>query len=63
MYHHLQFDGLDETDQRVLQHRDDLGYVTVHEVLDRNRNEQLGRVYFNAVDLAPFLAEEPDDGR
>ena len=63
MFHHLQFDGLDETDQRVQQHRDDLGYLTVHEVLDRNRNEQLGRVYFNAVDLAPFLADdEPDDG-
>lgn len=64
MLHHLQFDGLEETDQRIHQHRDDIGYVTVHEVLDRNRNEQLGRVYFNAVDLAPFLSDddEPDDG-
>ncbi len=58
----LQYEGLEETDKRIHAHKEDIGYITIHEVLDRQSYEQLGRTYFNAVDLAPFLLDdEPED--
>lgn len=60
--------GLDVTDRCFHDFRDDIGYLAVSEVTDRNRSIAGARVDFSAVALSPWLRrestdedEEPDD--
>ena len=55
------FEDLDATDRRIVQLADDIGYVTLSEVVSRNTNALLGRVDFTTTALAPFLSD-PADG-
>jgi hypothetical protein len=50
----LAFDALEPIEKRIRQVRADVGYITLHEVLDRVKCENLGRVDFTETDLAPY---------
>lgn len=53
----LLFDSLDSIERRIRDRRDDIAYLALYEVVDRSHNDSLGRVDFNATDLAPWLAD------
>jgi hypothetical protein len=53
--HPFVFHDLETVDRRLLQLREDIGYLTVAEVLDRNHSETLGRVEFNEFGSATFM--------
>ena len=57
----LEFAGLEKLDPVILKLRDDIGYVSVEEVLTRNKTEIVGRAEFSITELAPFLAAKGDD--
>jgi hypothetical protein len=57
----LQFDGLDRLDAAILKLRDDIGYVSVEEVLTRNKTEMVGRAEFSITELAAFMPTASDD--
>ena len=57
----LEFDGLDRLDVAILKLRDDIGYVSVEEVLTRNKTEMVGRAEFSITELAAFI-EPKEDG-
>ena len=53
--------GLERTDRCFHDYRDDIGYLAVSEVTDRNRSISGARVDFSAVALAPWLRRESTD--
>ena len=54
------FEDLDATDRRIVQLAEDIGYVTLSEVVSRNSAALLGRVDFTTTALAPFLSDPAD---
>lgn len=55
----LEFLGLDRLDKLILNLRDDIGYVSVEEVLTRNKNEMVGRAEFSVTEIGAFAGPEP----
>lgn len=52
------FPDLDAAERRIHQLREDIGYLVLGEVVDRNHTETLGRIEFSALALSPWL-EQP----
>ncbi|MFZ5480649.1 MAG: hypothetical protein ACOZNI_28055 [Myxococcota bacterium] len=57
----LEFEGLDRLDAVILKLRDDIGYVSVEEVLTRNKTEMVGRAEFSITELAAFVGSKEDE--
>ena len=60
----LEFLGLERLDNLILKLREDIGYVSVEEVLTRNKNDMVGRAEFSVTEIGAFLepaAGTPDD--
>lgn len=57
----LAFDALEPIEKRIRQVRNDIGYISISEVIDRKHYEPLGRIDFNESDLAPYLLDEELD--
>lgn len=61
------FEGLANTEQRILELTEELGYLSLYEVTGRNSSALLARMDFNPVDLLPYLVQDggevvdPDD--
>jgi hypothetical protein len=58
--HRFVFHDLETPDRRLQQLREDIGYLVLAEVVDRNHSETVGRIEFSASALAPYL-EEPSE--
>lgn len=54
------FHDLETADRRLQQLREDIGYLALAEVIDRNHSETVGRIEFSPSALAPYL-EEPSE--
>ena len=54
----LVFDDLIETERRIHELREEIGYVMLCEILDRNNDRSLARVNFNNAHLAGFLRDD-----
>lgn len=57
----LAFDALEPIEKRIRQVRNDIGYISISEVIDRKHYEPLGRIDFNESDLAPYLLDQAID--
>ena len=57
----LAYDSLEPIEKRIRQVRNDIGYISISEVIDRKHYEPLGRIDFNESDLAPYLLDEELD--
>jgi hypothetical protein len=55
----LEFEGLERLDTLILKLREDIGYVSVEEVLTRSKTAMVGRADFSITELAMFLGPEP----
>lgn len=55
----LEYEGLERLDNLILKLREDIGYVSVEEVLTRNKNEMVGRAEFSITELGAFVGPEP----
>lgn len=55
----LEFAGLERLDNLILKLREDIGYVSVEEVLTRNKNDMVGRAEFSVTEIGAFLGPEP----
>ncbi len=53
----LSFDALEPLEKRIHQVRADIAYVSVSETVDRKSYENLGRIDFNEIDLAPYMLD------
>ncbi len=52
----FEFHGLERLDGLILKLRDDIGYVSVEEVLTRNKTAMVGRADFSITELAAFMS-------
>lgn len=59
----LQFENMDELEQAIRRKKSNIAYVTVQEVLDRQRCETLARLDYNAEDLGPWIESDEDPER
>jgi len=57
----LAYDGLEPIEQQIRRFGSEIGYLTLHEVLDRKTYEQLGRVDYDADSLGAWLAPDDED--
>lgn len=55
----LEFNGMERLDPLILKLREDIGYVSVEEVLTRNKTAMVGRADFSITELAMFMGPEP----
>jgi hypothetical protein len=58
----LSFDALEPIEKRIRQVRADIGYITLSEVVDRVKSENIGRIDLTETDLAPYAFDpEPPE--
>lgn len=57
----LVYDGLEPIEQQIRRFGSEIGYLTLHEVLDRKTYEQLGRVDYDADSLGAWLDAGAND--
>ncbi len=55
----FEFTGLERLDGLILKLREDIGYVSVEEVLTRNKTAMVGRAEFSITELAAFVGLDP----
>ena len=57
----LAYEGLDPIEPQIRRYGEEIGYLTLHEILDRTNNEQVGRIDYVTSDLGPWLGADAGD--